>query len=62
MRCLHHSPSRPTSFFIVLTNVFGIIAALHSDWRTGAYVVQVREQRCTHWVVWGVGALQCVFH
>ena len=29
------------SFFIVLTNVFGVVAALHSDWVTGAYVVQV---------------------
>ena len=36
-------PSPPCSFFIVLTNVFGIFAALHSDWRTGAYVVQVRR-------------------
>jgi hypothetical protein len=35
------------STFIVLGNVFGIIAALHSDWVTGTYVVQVGVFRTT---------------
>ena len=31
------------SFFIVLTNVFGVFAALHADWVTGVYIVQVND-------------------
>jgi hypothetical protein len=29
------------SFLIVLANIAGIFAALHSDWRTGPFAVQV---------------------